>query len=187
MRSIGGTGANNGPFLAFHDGFVNMAQTVEQGGWDGFLNGWDRVAMDSHRYLCFSEPNNYGLTYQASLVCLFLFLNCSTSADRDQPTHVALQLLGRKHEHFDQRFRSHYRWRMESCQYANYYSLLALSACRLTHSSMTVNDCGKWLNNVGNGQRYDGTYFVPGNTTAPAFQAVGSCTEWNVSDRSDYY
>jgi len=68
MRSIGGTGTNNGPFLAFHDGFVNMAQTVEQGGWDGFLNGWDRVAMDSHRYLCFSEPNNYGLTYQASLV-----------------------------------------------------------------------------------------------------------------------
>lgn len=49
-------------------------------------------------------------------------------------------------------------------------------------SLRTVNDCGKWLNNVGNGQRYDGTYYTPGNTTAPAFAAVGSCDEWNVSD-----
>lgn len=72
MRSIGGTGKGNGPFLSFHDGFVNMAQPVSAGGWDGFLNGWDRVALDSHRYLCFSSPNNYGLSYQAALV-RFLF------------------------------------------------------------------------------------------------------------------
>ncbi|GAA5832811.1 hypothetical protein JCM5353_008342 [Sporobolomyces roseus] len=136
MRSIGGTGANNGPFLAFHDGFVNMAQTVEQGGWDGFLNGWDRVAMDSHRYLCFSEPNNYGLTYQASLPCNYWAENMNISTNA-----FGLTIGG--------------EW------------------------SLAINDCGKWLNNVGNGQRYDGTYFVPGNTTAPAFQAVGSCTEWN--------
>lgn len=68
MRSIGGTGVGNGPFITIHDGFVDMATNVSSGGWDGFLNGWDRVALDSHRYLCFSEPNNWGLSYQASLV-----------------------------------------------------------------------------------------------------------------------
>lgn len=136
MRSIGGIGKGNGPFLSFHDGFVNMAQPVSNGGWDGFLNGWDRVALDSHRYLCFSEPNNYGLSYQAALPCNYWAENMNTSTNT-----FGLTIGG--------------EW------------------------SLAINDCGKWLNNVGNGQRYDGTYYVPGNTTAPAFAAVGSCDEWN--------
>ncbi|GAA5941415.1 glycoside hydrolase family 5 protein [Sporobolomyces koalae] len=136
MRSIGGTGKNNGPFISFHDGFVNMAQPVANGGWDGFLNGWDRVALDSHRYLCFSTPNNYGLSYQAALPCNYWAENMNTSTNT-----FGLTIGG--------------EW------------------------SLAINDCGKWLNNVGNGQRYDGTYYVPGNTTAPAFAAVGSCDEWN--------
>jgi glucan 1,3-beta-glucosidase len=70
MRNIGGTGEGNGPFLTFHDGFATLARNVSEGGWNGFLNGWDRVALDSHRYLCFDTPNNYGLSYQASLVRL---------------------------------------------------------------------------------------------------------------------
>ncbi|GAA6012764.1 hypothetical protein JCM11491_002554 [Sporobolomyces phaffii] len=136
MRGIGGIGKNSGPFLSFHDGFVNMAQPVANGGWDGFLNGWDRVALDSHRYLCFSEPNNYGLTYQAALPCNYWAENMNISTNS-----FGLTIGG--------------EW------------------------SLAINDCGKWLNNVGNGQRYDGTYYVPGNTTAPAFAAVGSCDEWN--------
>lgn len=62
-------------------------------------------------------------------------------------------------------------------------SLLPLRLPRTDHDylpSHTVNDCGKWLNNVGNGQRYDGTYYTPGNTTAPTFAAVGDCAPWNV-------
>lgn len=43
-----------------------------------------------------------------------------------------------------------------------------------------VNDCGKWLNNVGNGERYDGTYRNPGNGEA-TFNYTGSCDEWTVS------
>jgi glucan 1,3-beta-glucosidase len=68
MRSITGVGENKGPWISFHDGFVTIATNVTSGGWNGFLNGWDRVALDSHRYLSFSEPNNFGLSYQASLV-----------------------------------------------------------------------------------------------------------------------
>lgn len=44
--------------------------------------------------------------------------------------------------------------------------------------SLAVNDCGVYLNNVGNGARFDGTYIAPGSTT-PTFEAVGDCTTWN--------
>lgn len=104
MRSISGLGTGNGPFLAFHDGFATLATNVSSGGWNGFLNGWDRVAMDSHRYLCFDEPNNYGLAYQASLV---RFSSKSPSfppplrsvrgkrlIEIAEPFRAALQLLG---------------------------------------------------------------------------------------------
>ena len=48
--------------------------------------------------------------------------------------------------------------------------------------TLAVNDCGKWLNNVGNGNRYDGTYYIPGQPAIkPEFNAVGSCEPWNVS------
>lgn len=44
--------------------------------------------------------------------------------------------------------------------------------------SLAVNDCGEYLNNVGNGARFDGTYFATGSTT-PTFEAVGDCSSWN--------
>ncbi|GAA5970274.1 hypothetical protein JCM11641_001644 [Rhodosporidiobolus odoratus] len=136
MRSISGTGESNGPFITFHDGFVTLSTNVTSGGWNGFLNGWDRVALDSHRYLCFDTPNNYGLAYQASLPCNY--------------------------------------WAQHMNQSTNQFGVTMGGEW-----SLAINDCGKWLNNVGNGARYDGTYYVPGNTTAPAFEAVGNCDEWN--------
>ncbi|GAA6019690.1 hypothetical protein JCM10207_009229 [Rhodosporidiobolus poonsookiae] len=137
MRAIGGIGEGNGPFLTFHDGFATISTNVTSGGWNGFLNGWDRVAMDSHRYLCFDTPENFGLSYFAALPCNYWArqMNESTNA-------FGLTMGG--------------EW------------------------SLAVNDCGKWLNNVGNGARYDGTYYVPNNPTGPPpFEAVGSCDEWN--------
>lgn len=74
MRDITGVGKGKGPFIAFHDGFSSLAAPVAAGGWNGFLNGWDRVAIDSHRYLCFADPNNWGLGYQATLVSFPLLL-----------------------------------------------------------------------------------------------------------------
>jgi hypothetical protein len=71
VREIGGIGKGNGPFIAFHDGFSGSpARTVSSGGWTDFLPGMDRVALDTHPYLCFSEPNNDGLSYQAAKVRL---------------------------------------------------------------------------------------------------------------------
>ncbi|GAA6035435.1 hypothetical protein JCM8097_000253 [Rhodosporidiobolus ruineniae] len=135
MRAITGTGEGNGPFLTFHDGFITLGANYTSGGWLGYLNGWDRVAMDSHRYLCFDVPNNWGLGYQASLPCTYWaeYMNVTTN------------------------------------QFG-----LTMGA----EWSLAVNDCGKWLNNVGNGARYDGTYYNPSNKTAPQYEAVGTCDDW---------
>ncbi|KAH9856792.1 glycoside hydrolase [Lenzites betulinus] len=52
VRGITGTGAGNGPMIAFHDGFSGP------GGWAGFLAGSDRVALDTHPYFAFNgKPN----------------------------------------------------------------------------------------------------------------------------------
>ncbi|SGY89872.1 BQ5605_C039g11774 [Microbotryum silenes-dioicae] len=46
--------------------------------------------------------------------------------------------------------------------------------------SLAINDCGKWLNNVGNGNRYDGTYYIPNtDATTPQYASIGSCDPWN--------
>ncbi|KAL8279683.1 hypothetical protein RQP46_007996 [Phenoliferia psychrophenolica] len=138
VRGITGIGEGNGPFITFHDGFVAQATTVAQGGWDGFLTGADRIAIDQHAYLCFDTPNNDSLGYNSAKPCAYWASKFNTSAEQ-----FGLSMGG--------------EW------------------------SLAVNDCGKWLNNVGNGARYDGTYYIPGNVTAPAFvgYGAGSCDPWN--------
>lgn len=74
MRDITGYGSGRGPFIGFHDAFPTQGDTpdaefdVAAGGWLDFLPGMDRVALDTHPYLCFSAPNNDGLSYQAAKV-----------------------------------------------------------------------------------------------------------------------
>ncbi|GAA6002074.1 glycoside hydrolase family 5 protein [Rhodotorula paludigena] len=133
IRNIAGTGEGNGPWIVYHDGFVPFGN-VSSGGWDGFGNGWDRVSLDSHRYLCFDEQHDWGLSYQATLPCQYWANNMNQSTNQ-----FGLTMGG--------------EW------------------------SLAINDCGKWLNNVGNGERYDGTYRNPGNGEA-TFNYTGSCDEW---------
>jgi len=69
IRDITGIGEGNGPFITFHDGFTGTpVRNVTSGGWLGWMPGMDRVALDTHPYLCFSTPNNDGITYQAAKV-----------------------------------------------------------------------------------------------------------------------
>lgn len=68
VRGITGIGEGKGPFITFHDAFFDQATSVASGGWDGFLAGGDRMAIDSHPYLCFSAPNHDSLGYQAAKV-----------------------------------------------------------------------------------------------------------------------
>lgn len=132
---ITGTGTGNGPILAIHDGFSTRGVSVADGGWNGFMAGADRLAMDSHPYLCFSAPNNDSVEYQATKPCTYWADQFNSSI-----ANFGITLGG--------------EW------------------------SLAINDCGKWLNSIGNGARYDGTYFTPGTTDFP-YEGVGNCDEWN--------
>ena len=141
MRDITGVGKGKGPFIAFHDGFSSLAAPVAAGGWNGFLNGWDRVAIDSHRYLCFADPNNWGLGYQATLVSSVPSLpfdgGCLVTTTRltlSMFDPVAVQLLGRTAQQLDERFRSHPRRRVVPCECVCYPLPSRASASSRTES-----------------------------------------------------
>ncbi|KAI9605533.1 hypothetical protein KEM48_002152 [Puccinia striiformis f. sp. tritici PST-130] len=51
IRNIGGTGTGNGPFMVIHDGFSGPNS------WNGFLQGADRLGLDTHTYFCFGNQN----------------------------------------------------------------------------------------------------------------------------------
>lgn len=64
VRGITGIGTNKGPVISFHDGF--------QGGlgpWAGFLSGADRIALDSHPYLAFTNTNAEPMSMQIVKPC----------------------------------------------------------------------------------------------------------------------
>lgn len=82
IRGITGTGQGNGPFITFHDGFVAQAVAVADGGWDGFLTGADRIAIDQHAYLCFDTPNNDSIGYQSAKPCSYWASKFNTSMEQ---------------------------------------------------------------------------------------------------------
>ncbi|CAO1635228.1 unnamed protein product [Sympodiomycopsis kandeliae] len=122
VRNITGTGAGNGPMIGFHDGFMGVDQ------FNNFLTNSDRVAYDTHPYICFTGP--YSDSYDDGVKNV-----CNTFT---QNTDKAL---------------------------ANHGAYLA------GEWSLAINDCGQYLNNVGEGTRYEGTY--PGST-----QKYGDCEKW---------
>lgn len=78
VRGASGLGAGNGPvraFLPLHRGFADVSSPSQmislhdgfqkQELWYNFLEGSDRVALDTHSYLCFTEPNVDPLPLQA--------------------------------------------------------------------------------------------------------------------------
>jgi len=122
IRGITGYGAGNGPIMSIHDGFQGP------GTWGDYMRGADRLALDSHPYLCFVAPDARPLSQQATKPCL----SWGSSFNASQ-LNFGITLAG--------------EW------------------------SLSFNDCGKWLNGVGRGTRYEGTY--PGFTTV-----VGDCQDW---------
>lgn len=117
IRDITGTGEGNGPWIMIHDGFENFVP------WRGFMSGSDRLAMDQHNYLVFTEPNNDAPGYAATRPCNYWGAGFNSSM-----RNFGLTVSG------------------EWC--------------------LAINDCGQYLNNVGNGARYDGTYIAPGRSVS---------------------
>lgn len=63
IRTAGGTGQGNGPFISYHDGFFTRAQ------WAGYLPGADRIALDTHPYMCFDAQSNNPMSTYATRPC----------------------------------------------------------------------------------------------------------------------
>ncbi|GLB35077.1 putative glycoside hydrolase family 5 protein [Lyophyllum shimeji] len=52
IRKAGGTGENNGPYVSIHDGFFPRKQ------WADVFPNADRLALDSHPYICFGDQSS---------------------------------------------------------------------------------------------------------------------------------
>ena len=122
IRTAGGTGQGNGPYVLFHDAFLPRSD------WAGVMPNADRVALDSHPYLCFNGQSKAPMSTYAQTPCTTWggLVNTSMSA-------FGLSTAG---------------------EFSN-----------------AVTDCGLFLNGVGLGTRYEGTY--PG-----VWPRIGNCSTW---------
>ncbi|GAA5946560.1 hypothetical protein JCM3775_002138 [Rhodotorula graminis] len=148
-RNITGYGPQQGPFLAFHDGFKGTHR------WYNFLespsphrphvpatDGLDRVAYDSHRYLAFTEPDLRSVRQQVLKPCA--------------------------------------KWSHEFNK-----TMINAGVAISGEFSLGVNDCGRFLNNIFQGTRLEGTF---PNETSPAYPPTaprGSCEFWEDYEQWD--
>ncbi|GAA5878108.1 hypothetical protein JCM1840_002243, partial [Sporobolomyces johnsonii] len=144
VRNITGFGAGNGPFLAFHDGFKGTHRWYDFSSSRAFhspsspgpsLGGMDRVAMDSHRYLAFGEPDLRSLREQVLKPCQ--------------------------------------KWAPEFNKTFNSFGV-ALAG----EFSLAVTDCGRFLNNVFEGSRLEGTFPNASQPLYPPSAPAGTCEFW---------
>ncbi|PLW49293.1 hypothetical protein PCASD_02735 [Puccinia coronata f. sp. avenae] len=128
LRAIGGTGEGNGPFMVIHDGFSGGTT------WAGFLQGADRLGLDSHQYLCFGAQNSDSVPVNSAKPCQ----QWATLANASS-TAFGLSITG--------------------------------------EFSLAINDCGLYVNNVGSGTRFEGTFPTAANPDGQ-YKRVGSCNQW---------
>ncbi|KAG8984018.1 hypothetical protein FRB90_005618 [Tulasnella sp. 427] len=125
LRNITGS---SGPYLSIHDGFQPLAN------WADFLPGRDRVALDTHPYMCFTTVDTTPLAQQAKKPCRQWAAETNTSW-----TNFGVTTAG--------------EW------------------------SLAINDCGRWINGVGAGTRYEGTLTGYSGTTGG--DGPNGCLAWN--------
>jgi len=63
VRTASGVGEGKGPWVNLHDGFFGRDN------WDGFLQGGDRVTLDSHPYLCFGGQSDASMRQRQNEPC----------------------------------------------------------------------------------------------------------------------
>lgn len=122
IRNAGGTGEGSGPYVLFHDAFLPRSD------WAGVMPNADRVALDSHPYLCFNGQSSAPMSTYAQTPCTTWGGLVNTS-------------------------------------------MAAFGLTTAGEFSNAVTDCGLFLNGVGLGTRYEGTY--PG-----VWPVVGNCSTW---------
>ncbi|KAF8322656.1 glycoside hydrolase [Clavulina sp. PMI_390] len=129
IRNVTGVGAGKGPYIAFHDGFQGTAA------WAGYMEGADRLALDSHPYLCFTDQDTDPLSAQTKRPCAW-----GGSFNNSQSAY-GVTVAG--------------EW------------------------ALSFNDCGLWLNGIGLGSRWEGTF--PGYS-GPTGGSCTTYTDWQNFD-----
>ncbi|PVF95081.1 glycoside hydrolase [Serendipita vermifera] len=109
IRRASGLGDGNGPMISLHDDFLGMSRFY------GFLDGADRLALDSHQYLIFGGVSGAPVGTFAARACS--------------------------------------EW---SAMFGDPMNVFGLTASG--EWSYAINDCGLYINRVGSGSRYDGTF-----------------------------
>ncbi|GAA5824284.1 hypothetical protein JCM10212_001342 [Sporobolomyces blumeae] len=162
VRSITGYGKGRGPVLALHDGFKGtrrwfdfaLSPSFQDFAYDRSLvppetrakekwrmwtrmGGLDRVAIDSHRYLAFAEPDLRSVREQVLKPCQ--------------------------------------KWAGEFNKTFNGFGIPIAG-----EFSVAVNDCGRFLNNVNQGTRIEGTFLdeVTGEPLYGPSVKEGTCGFW---------
>jgi glucan 1,3-beta-glucosidase len=119
IRRASGLGDGNGPMISIHDTFLGMSS------YFGFLDGADRLSLDSHQYLVFGSVSGAPITTFPARACT--------------------------------------EWGAMFGDPMNVFGLTAAGEW-----SYAVNDCGLYVNRVGSGTRYEGTY--------DGHPVIGDCT-----------
>ncbi|GAA6002079.1 uncharacterized protein JCM10292_001836 [Rhodotorula paludigena] len=147
IRNITGYGPGKGPFLALHDGFKGTRRwyhfldtapgdgTVRGDALKGSTDGLDRVALDSHRYLAFAEPDLRSVREQVLKPCS--------------------------------------KWAAEYNK-----TMLGFGVAISGEFSLGVTDCGRFLNNVFQGTRLEGTFPNATSPMYPPSASLGTCEYW---------
>lgn len=63
VRSAGGVGEGKGPFISLHDGFESRSS------WVNVFPNADRLALDTHPYLCFGTQSAAAMSTYAQTPC----------------------------------------------------------------------------------------------------------------------
>lgn len=111
-----------GPYISIHDGFVARAD------WYNFIPNGDRLAIDSHPYVCFGAQS-------ANPVQAFANVPCQQWGNQVNASMAGFGLT-------------------TAGEFSN-----------------ALTDCDLFVNGVGDGTRYEGTY--PGYN-----QPIGDCAPW---------
>ncbi|KAH7883443.1 glycoside hydrolase family 5 protein [Phlebopus sp. FC_14] len=118
IREITGYGEGHGPYIAIHDGFEGVST------WAGFLQGSDRIILDTHPYFAFNgQPNTEPIATGTGLQAGGIWPNTACSAWADITD-----------------FFSH--------------SQTAFGVTLAGEFSNGINDCGLYLMGVGNDASY---------------------------------
>lgn len=89
IRSITGTGTGKGPIIALHDAFSGNLSN-----WAGVLSGADRMVLDSHPYLAFTDTNDDPWSEQIGKPCTQWATMFNTSGTAFGPTFAGEWSVG---------------------------------------------------------------------------------------------